>query len=172
MELCASTRPLDLNGLHNYLTELVNKKQTQPQRQPPVDFKDRTKNLIKNRTSTYCDLLKTVQVFNSFISSNPPNIQQYKENLAIQLEPIYMKIKEIDTQFSLDDANREHYKCPSFAYTNYRWGNEHWMHFKSDENSPCRNKKHQMMNEGHNESKWSSRIQYSWWHIIHGKLQR
>ena len=54
-------------------------------------------------------------MFNSIISSNPPNIQQYKENLTNQLEPIYMKIKEIDTQFSMNDANREHYKLPSFV---------------------------------------------------------
>ena len=42
-------------------------------------------------------------------------MQQYKENLTTQLDPIYTKIREIDTQFSMDDANMEHYKLPPFA---------------------------------------------------------
>ena len=41
--------------------------------------------------------------------------KQFKENIAAQLDPIYTEIKKIDTQFSVDDANRYLYKLPSFT---------------------------------------------------------
>ena len=56
-----------------------------------------------------------MQVFNSIISKTHQTCKQYKENLIIQLDPIYTRIREIDTQFSKDDTNREHYKLPPFA---------------------------------------------------------
>ena len=113
-DLFTSNKPIDLNRLHDFLLDVVSRKQTEPQRQSPMDLEDRT-NLIKSRTSAYCDLIKTVQVFNNIISTNPPNVQQYKENLTLQLDPIYTKIREIDIQFNKDDSNREHYKLPPFV---------------------------------------------------------
>ena len=112
--LFASNEPIELDKLHQFLSEVVSKKQSEPRRQPPMDLDDRT-NLIESRTSMYCDLIKTIQVFNSIIKANPSNAQQYQENLAAQLQPIYSKIAKIDMQFSRDDANREHYKLPLFA---------------------------------------------------------
>ena len=100
---------MDLNKLHNFLAEVVSKKQAES-----MDLEERM-NLIESRTSAYCNLIKTVQVFNNIISTNPPNIQQYKKNLTIQLEPTYTKIRKIDTQFSKENTNREHYKFPSFV---------------------------------------------------------
>ena len=112
--LFVSIEPIDLDQLHDFLTKVVRKRQSEPQRQTPMDFEDRT-NLMESRTNAYCDLIKTVQVFNIISSTNPANAQQHRENLVIQLDPIYTKIKEINTQFSKDDANREHYKLPPFA---------------------------------------------------------
>ena len=140
----------------------MSKKETEPQRQSPMDLEDRT-NLIESRTSAYCNLIKAVQVFNSIISSNPPNLQQYKGNLTIQLDPIYTKIREIDTQFSKDDTNREHYKLPPFAKpqtqpTDEEMNKEHIS--TQIKTSDAEVETHQMTNERYNERKWSNRIKY------------
>ena len=79
-----------------------------------MDFEERTV-LIESRSSMYCDLVKTIQVFNSMISTDPTNGKQYQENLVKQLELIYTKINSIDTQFSQDYTNREHYKLSPFV---------------------------------------------------------
>ena len=111
--LFASDESMDLDRLHQFLSETVQNKQqmNELRRQPPMDFEERTV-LIESRSSMYCDLIKPIQVFNSMISMDPTNAKQYQENLMKQLELIYTKINSIDTQFSQDDANREHYKLP------------------------------------------------------------
>ena len=78
--LFASNEEMDLNRLHDFLSEEVNRKQANTVRQAPMDFKERT-NLMENRTSTYCELIKIVQVFNSIISTNPPSVQQFRSDL-------------------------------------------------------------------------------------------
>ena len=92
--LFTSIKPIDLDQLHDILADIVKKKHAKPQRQTPMDFEDRT-NLMESRTNMYCDLIKTVQVFNNIINTNPSNAQQHRENLTIQLDPIYTKIKEM-----------------------------------------------------------------------------
>ena len=77
-------------------------------RQAPMDFKERT-NLVESRTSTYCKLIKIVQVFNSIINTNPASVQQFRSDLQTQIGPLYTKLNDIDTQFNKDDANRKHY---------------------------------------------------------------
>ena len=113
-DLFASDEPIDLDRLHEFLVSVVNRKQNEPRKQPLIDLEERTA-LNESRTSACCDLIKTVQVFNKITSSNPTNAQQYQENLATQLEPIYTKIADIDIQFSKDKANREHYNLPPFV---------------------------------------------------------
>ena len=83
-------------------------------RQVPMDFEERT-NLMESRTGAYCELIKTVHVFSSIISKNPASAQQFKSDLQARVGPLYAKINNIDTQFSKDDANREHYNLPSFT---------------------------------------------------------
>ena len=55
-----------------------------------MDLEDRM-NLIKAE-QVHTVTIRAIQVFNSIISTNLPNIQQYKENLTAQLKPIYTKI--------------------------------------------------------------------------------
>ena len=69
---------------------------------------------MDSRTSTYCDLIKTIQVFNSIISTNPAHAQQFQTDFQKRLEFIYTKINKIETQFNEDDANREYYNLPPF----------------------------------------------------------
>ena len=78
--LFASNEEMDLNRLHKFLLEVVSRKQANTTRQAPMDFKERT-NLMENRTSTYCKLIKTVQVFNSIISTNAASAQQFRSDL-------------------------------------------------------------------------------------------
>ena len=110
--LFASNEEMDLNRLHEFPSGVVSRKQTDTRRQMPMDFEER-RNLMESRTSTYCSMIKTIQVFNSIISTNPANAQQFQSDLQTRLESIYAKINEIDTQFSKDDANREHYNLAS-----------------------------------------------------------
>ena len=56
-DLFTRNEPIDLDKLHDYLTEVISRKQTECQRQSSMDLEDRT-NLIKSRTSTYCNLIK------------------------------------------------------------------------------------------------------------------
>ena len=109
-----SNEEMDLNRLHEFLSGIVARKQTNIGRQVPMDFEERT-NLMESRTSTYCELIKIVQVFNSIISENLANVQQFKSDLQAKVGPLYAKINDIDTQFSKDNANREHYNLPSFT---------------------------------------------------------
>ena len=71
---------MDLNRLHDFLAEVVNRKQANTVRQTPMDFEERT-NLMEKRTSTYCKLIKVVQVFNSIISDNPASVQQFRSDI-------------------------------------------------------------------------------------------
>ena len=79
-----------------------------------MDFEERS-NLMESRTSAYNNLIKTIEVFNSIIITNPANTQQIQHDLQARLEPMYTKFNKIDTQFSKDDANREHYNLQLFA---------------------------------------------------------
>ena len=105
---------MDLNRLHEFLLEVVSRKQVNMIKQAPMDFEERT-NLMQNEISTYCELMKTIQVFNSIISANPASAQQFKNDLQARVGPLYTKINNIDTQFSKDDTNREHSNLPSFV---------------------------------------------------------
>ena len=107
----ANNEEMDLNRLHEFLSEVDSRKQGNMIRQAPMDFEERT-NLMENRTSTYCELIKTVQVFNSIISTNPGSVQQFRSDLQTQVGLLYTKINDIDMQFSKDNANREHYNLP------------------------------------------------------------
>ena len=81
--LFASDKPMDLDRQHQFLSETVQNKQqlNEPRRQLSVDFKERTA-LIEFWSSMYCNLVKTIQVFNSLISMDPTNTEQYRENLT------------------------------------------------------------------------------------------
>ena len=102
---------MDLNRLLEFLSDVVSRKQDDMRRQTPMDFEERG-NLMENRTSAYCNFIKTIQVFNSIISTNPANAQQFPIDLQKELEPLYTQINDIDTEFSKDNANREHYNLP------------------------------------------------------------
>ena len=78
--LFASNKEMDLDRLHNFLSKVVSRKQANTARQALMDFKERS-NLMESRTSTYCKLIKIVQVFNSIISANPASAQQFRSNL-------------------------------------------------------------------------------------------
>ena len=78
--LFASNEEMDLDRLHDFLSEVVSRKQANTARQAPMDFEERT-NLMESRTSTYCELIKIVQVFNSIISTNPASAQQFRSDL-------------------------------------------------------------------------------------------
>ena len=114
MNFLPNNEEMDQNRLHEFLSGVVSRKQKETRRQMPMNFEERT-NFMESRTSTYGHLIKTIQVFNSIISTNPASPQQFQSDLQIRLEPIYAKINEINTQFSKDDANRKHYNLPSFA---------------------------------------------------------
>ena len=76
--LFTSNEPIDLDRLHQFLSEVVQNKpkNNTPRQQPPMDFEERTA-LIVAKSSTYCDLVKTIQVFNSMISIDSTNAKQY-----------------------------------------------------------------------------------------------
>ena len=78
--LFASNKEMDLDKLHDFLSEVVSRKQANMTRKAPMDLKERT-NLMENRTSRYCELTKIVQVFNSIISTNPASVQQFRSDL-------------------------------------------------------------------------------------------
>ena len=78
--LFASNKEMDLNKPHKFPSEVVSRKQANMARQAPMDFEEKT-NLIETRTNTYCELIKTVQVFNGIISTNPASAQQFRNNL-------------------------------------------------------------------------------------------
>lgn len=76
--LFTSDKPMDLDRLHQFLSETVqnNQQLNEPRRHPPMNFKERTA-LIESRPSTYCILVKTIQVFNNLISTDRTNVKQY-----------------------------------------------------------------------------------------------
>ena len=78
--LFASNEEMDLDRLHDFLSEVVSRKQANTARQAPMDFKERT-NLMESRTSAYCKLIKIVQVFNSIIITNLTSVQQFRSDL-------------------------------------------------------------------------------------------
>ena len=70
-DLFASNEPTDLNKLHKYLSDIVSRKCTKPQRQMPMDLMDRT-NLIESRTSAYCDLIKLYKCLTASLAQIHP----------------------------------------------------------------------------------------------------
>ena len=91
--LFTSNEEMDLNRLHEILSGVVSRKQDDTRRQIPMNFEERT-NLMESRTSVYCSLIQTIQVFNSIISSNPASAQQFQSDLQKRLQPIYAKIND------------------------------------------------------------------------------
>ena len=77
--LFVSNEEMDLNRLHEFLSGVVSRKQDDTRRQTLMDFEERM-NLMESRTSTYCNLIKTMQVFISIISTNSASAQQLQMN--------------------------------------------------------------------------------------------
>ena len=90
--LFATNEEIDLDKLHQFLSGITSNKQNDMRRQAPMDFKKRT-NLMESRTSAYCNLIKTIQVFNSIISTNPASAQQFQTDFQRRLGPIYTQDK-------------------------------------------------------------------------------
>ena len=158
--LFTSNEEMDLNRLHEILSGVISRKQDDTRRQIPMNFEERT-NLMESRTSAYCSLIQTIQVFNGIISSNPASAQQFQSDLQKGLQPIYAKINDIDMQFSKDDTNREHYNLPPFAKlqvqpTDEEINKEHITMLLKDLEAEAETIKHQMKStmkaNGHTDS--------------------